>query len=194
MPVYDAATALLVIDVQNDFADPRGSLFVREGDRVVGGANEAIRTAREAGALVVATQDWHPAHTPHFAQDGGVWPVHCVHDTWGAELHAELEPIRDVVRKGVDGKDGYSGFSVRDPETGEVGATPLEEVLRAARIERLVICGLATDYCVVETVSDARMLGYPVEVLGSAIRAVDLEPGDGDRAIGRIRDAGAELV
>ena len=194
MPVYDAATALMVVDVQNDFADPRGSLFVPEGDRVVGVANEAIRTAREAGALVVATQDWHPEHTPHFVQDGGIWPVHCVHETWGAELHPELEPIHDVVRKGVDGKDGYSGFSVRDPETGEVGATPLEEVLRAARIERLVICGLATDYCVVETVSDARMLGYPVEVLGSAIRAVDLEPGDGDRAIGRIRDAGAELV
>jgi nicotinamidase/pyrazinamidase len=194
MPVYDAATALLVVDVQNDFADPRGSLFVPEGDRVVGVANEAIRTAREAGALVVATQDWHPEHTPHFVQDGGIWPVHCVHETWGAELHPELESIHDVVRKGVDGKDGYSGFSVRDPETGEVGATPLEEVLRAARIERLVICGLATDYCVVETVSDARMLGYPVEVLGSAIRAVDLEPGDGDRAIGRIRDAGAELV
>jgi nicotinamidase/pyrazinamidase len=194
MPVYDAATALLVVDVQNDFADPRGRLFVPEGDRVVAVANEAIRAAREAGALVVATQDWHPEHTRHFAQDGGIWPVHCVHDTWGAELHAELEPIRDVVRKGVDGKDGYSGFSVRDPETGEVGATPLEEVLRAARIERLVVCGLATDYCVVQTVSDARMLGYPVEVLGSAIRAVDLEPGDGDRAIGRIRDAGAELV
>ena len=194
MPTYDPATALLVVDVQNDFADPAGSLSVLEGDQVVPITNAQIRLAREAGALVVATQDWHPPHTPHFAQDGGIWPVHCVWDTWGAELHPALERIEEVVRKGADGKDGYSGFSVRDPETGEVEATPLEDVLRAAHIQRLVVCGLATDYCVVETVSDARMLGYPVEVLGAGIRAVDLEPGDGDRAIARMRDAGAELV
>jgi nicotinamidase/pyrazinamidase len=194
MPTYDPATALLVVDVQNDFADPAGSLSVREGDQVVPIANAQIRLAREAGALMVATQDWHPPHTPHFAQDGGIWPVHCVADTWGAAFHPDLDRIDDVVRKGVDGGDGYSGFSVRDPQTGEVDATPLEQRLRDARIERLVICGLATDYCVVETVSDARVLGYPVEILAAGIRAVDLEPGDGDRAIARMRDAGAELV
>jgi nicotinamidase/pyrazinamidase len=194
MPTYDPATALLVVDVQNDFADPAGSLSVREGDQVVPIANAQIRLAREAGALMVATQDWHPPHTPHFAQDGGIWPVHCVADTWGAAFHPDLDRIDDVVRKGVDGGDGYSGFSVRDPQTGEVDATPLEQRLRDARIERLVICGLATDYCVVETVSDARELGYPVEILAAGIRAVDLEPGDGDRAIARMRDAGAELV
>jgi nicotinamidase/pyrazinamidase len=194
MPTYDPTTALLVVDVQNDFADPAGSLFVQEGDRVVPIANAQIRLARQARALVVATQDWHPPHTPHFAQDGGIWPVHCVQDTWGANLHPALEGTDEVVRKGADGKDGYSGFSVRDPETGEVDATPLEQLLRDARIERLVVCGLATDYCVVETVGDARMLGYPVEVLGAGIRAVDREPGDGERAIARMRNAGAEVV
>jgi nicotinamidase/pyrazinamidase len=194
MPTYDPATALLVVDVQNDFADPAGSLSVREGDQVVPVANAQIRLARGSGALVVATQDWHPPHTPHFAQDGGIWPVHCVRDTWGAEFHPALERIEEVVRKGTDGSDGYSGFSVRDPETGEVGATALERRLRNARIGRLVICGLATDYCVVETVGDARMLGYQVEVLAGGIRAVDLKSGDGDRAIARMHDAGAELV
>ncbi len=98
------------------------------------------------------------------------------------------------MRKGSEGGDGYSGFTVRDPSSGETTATSLDELLRERGVERLVICGLATDYCVVETVVDARMLGYPVEVIAAAIRAVDLEPGDGERATTRMRDAGAEIV
>jgi nicotinamidase/pyrazinamidase len=195
MPTYDARTALLVVDVQNDFADPSGSLYVQGGGEIVPIVNAEVERAREAGALVVYTQDWHPEHTPHFQADGGIWPVHCVADTPGAAFHPDLMVAdHKVVRKGYDGRDGYSGFSVRDPLSGERSDTLLQEMLKDHGIGRLVICGLATDYCVVETVLDARMLGYPVEVLADAVRAVDLQPGDGAAALSRMRDAGAELV
>ncbi len=195
MASYDARTALLVVDVQNDFADPAGTLYVEGGELVVPIVNTEVEKAKAAGALVVYTQDWHPEHTPHFQRDGGIWPVHCVEDTDGAAFHPDLTiEGSEVVRKGHDGRDGYSGFSVRDPLSGERGDTVLHEMLEANGIERLVICGLATDYCVVETVLDARMLGYPVEVVTEAIRAVDLQPGDGPSALGRMRDAGAELI
>jgi len=190
---YDPETALLVVDVQNDFADPGGSLAVAGGADVVAPLNAEIEAAKRAGALVVYTQDWHPAHTPHFAQDGGIWPVHCVHDTWGAAVHPDLTVDGEIVHKGVDGADGYSAFSVRDPESGETSPTTLEALLRERGIRRLVIGGLATDYCVVETVLDARLLGFEVTVLRNAVRAVDREPGDGERALTRVRDAGAEL-
>jgi nicotinamidase/pyrazinamidase len=195
MATYDARTALLVVDVQNDFADPSGSLYVAGGEQIVPIVNAEVERAREVGAQVVYTQDWHPEHTPHFQQDGGIWPVHCVEDTHGAEFHGDLFVAdSEVVRKGHDGRDGYSGFSVRDPLSGERGDTLLHEMLETNGIERLVICGLATDYCVVETVLDARMLGYPVEVLTDAVRAVELQPGDGATALARMREAGAELV
>ncbi len=192
---YDERTALVVVDVQNDFADPAGSLYVAGGEDIVPVVDTAVRRARLASARVVYTQDWHPAVTPHFRTAGGIWPVHCVRDTWGAALHPGLDaPSGECLRKGADGRDGYSGFSVRDPLSGEREDTVLHEMLTADSVERLVVCGLATDYCVVETVMDARMLGYPVRVLRAGIRAVELEPGDGERAIARMRDAGAELV
>ncbi|HEY6566964.1 MAG TPA: isochorismatase family protein [Actinomycetota bacterium] len=195
MPDYDPVTALIVVDVQNDFADPDGNLSVTGGHEIIPEANRQIDLARGAGATVVYTQDWHPEHTPHFEQDGGIWPVHCVQDTWGAAFHPSLDVARgQTVRKGADGRDGYSAFSVRDPQSGDVDDTVLHEMLQSAGIRRLVIAGLATDYCVVETVLDARLRGYPVEVLAAAIAAVDLQRGDGDRAITRMRDAGAELV
>jgi nicotinamidase/pyrazinamidase len=193
MSGYDPRTALLVVDVQNDFADPAGSLYVNGGESVVPTIAQEVSDAREAGALVVYTQDWHPEHTPHFAKDGGTWPDHCVQHTWGAAFHPDLPVDGEVLRKGADGRDGYSAFSVRDPETGETEETILGSLLLERGIERVVIAGLATDYCVVETVLDARLLGLPVTVLTEAIRAVDLEPGDGERAIARMRDAGAEL-
>ena len=195
MVSYDARTGLLVVDVQNDFADPAGSLYVEGGEQIVPAVNTQVEDARSAGALVVYTQDWHPEHTPHFQRDGGIWPVHCVSETHGAAFHPDLLVAdQEVVRKGHDGRDGYSGFSVRDPLSGERGDTILHEMLATHGIERLVICGLATDYCVVETVLDARMLGYPVEVLTDAVRAVELQPGDGAAALSRMRDAGAELA
>lgn len=191
---YDERTALLVVDIQNDFADHSGTLAVGGGETIVPRVNQEIAEALAAGALVVYTQDWHPPTTPHFFKDGGIWPVHCVRDTWGSEFYPDLHVEGEIVRKGVDGHNGYSGFSVRDPQSGDTSPTSLEGLLRDRHIERLAICGLATDYCVVETVLDARTLGFPVEVVLDAIRAVDLDPGDGDRAIARMRNAGAEFV
>ena len=191
---YDRATALVVVDLQNDFADPSGSLYVREGELVIPVGNREIADAEGAGSLIVYTQDWHPESTPHFEKDGGLWPVHCVHDTWGAMFHPDLRVIGDVVRKGTGGEDGYSAFSVRDPLSGETAPTILPGLLADRGIERVVICGLATDFCVVESVTDARELGYPVGVIREGIRAVDRKAGSGERAVEMMLDAGAELV
>jgi nicotinamidase/pyrazinamidase len=190
---YDRTTALVVVDVQNDFADPAGGLYVRGGEQVVPRVVEEAAAAREAGALVVCTQDWHPADTPHFAKDGGTWPVHCVGGTWGAELAPGLPEPDARVRKGTGGEDGYSGFTVRDPVTGEEAPTALAALLRERGVGRLVVCGIATDYCVLETVLDGVRLGFPTTVLADAVRAVDLADGDGDRALRRMADAGAAL-
>jgi nicotinamidase/pyrazinamidase len=191
---YDEGTALLIVDVQNDFADPDGSLSVAGGAEVVPVVNAEIERALGAGALVVYTQDWHPQVTPHFAKDGGIWPVHCVAGTWGAKLHPGLRVEGPIMRKGTTGDDGYSGFSERDPSSGDVEATQLETLLRDRGVEGVVVAGLATDYCVVETVLAARRLGHPTSVIVSGTRAVELSPGDGDRAIERMREAGAEIV
>jgi nicotinamidase/pyrazinamidase len=193
MPDYDPSTALLVIDVQNDFADPAGSLAVARAARILPRVNGEIAEAIIAGALVAYTQDWHPETTPHFAKDGGIWPVHCVADTWGAELHPDLVVSGPVVRKGSNGEDGYSGFTMRDPQTGEERPTELEALLREGGVERVVVCGLATDYCVNATALDAQRLGFETTVLTSAIAAVNLKPGDERRALEAMAEAGARL-
>ncbi len=193
MVEYDDKTALIVVDVQNDFADPRGSLYVAHGEDVVPVVNEEIARARAAGALVAYTQDWHPQSTPHFDKDGGIWPVHCVMDTWGAELHPDLEVHGDVIRKGSGGEDGYSGFSVRDPATGAEERTRLESMLRDRGIERVVVLGLATDYCVKETAIDSSRAGFDTTVLSEGVRAVNLNEGDGERALEEVTAAGARV-
>ncbi len=193
MPSYDAHTALLVVDVQNDFADPAGSLYVRGAEQVVALINAESARAGKAGARVFYSQDWHPEATPHFEKDGGIWPVHCVRDSWGAELHPELVVDGPIVRKGSNGEDGYSAFSMRDASTGETTDTKLARLLAEAAVTRLVVCGLATDYCVKATVLDAREHGYPTTLLEDAIRAVDLKEGDGDRAVEEMLAAGARL-
>lgn len=193
MVEYDERTALVIVDVQNDFADPAGSLYVAEGERVIPLANREIEKANASGALVAYTQDWHPETTPHFLKDGGMWPVHCVGGTWGAQLHPELEVKGEVVRKGTRGEDGYSGFTVRDAATGDDAPTPLTELLRDRGIQRVVILGLATDYCVKETALDAIELGFETILLREGIRAVDLESGDGERALDAVEAAGASL-
>ncbi len=190
MPGYDSSTALLVVDVQNDFTDPAGSLYVAGGEEVVPFISAEIDSAVTAGAPIFYTQDWHPERTPHFQIDGGVWPIHCVRDTWGAELQAALRIAGPVVRKGSNGEDGYSGFTMRDPATGETMPTALDDLLQSAAIERLVILGLATDHCVKSTALDAASLGYQTTVVRAGIRAVDLVAGDGERALDAMREAG----
>jgi nicotinamidase/pyrazinamidase len=192
---YDTSTALVVVDVQNDFADPAGSLSVKGGDAVVPVINGEIELATSAGALVVATQDWHPESTPHFAKDGGIWPVHCVGDTWGSRLHPDLALSEDVprVHKGANGEDGYSGFTMRDPTSGEEIPTELDGLLRDRGTNRVVVVGLATDYCVSATALDAARLGYTTAVLTDAIASVDLQPGDGERALEAMREAGVAI-
>ena len=194
MQRYDARTALVVVDLQNDFADPAGGLAVHGGANLVPIINAEIEMARAAEATIVFTQDWHPETTPHFAKDGGAWPVHCVAGTWGAELHPDVdaaaaaEAIR--VRKGANGEDGYSGFTKRDSTSGESMPTELEGVLRDADIERVIVCGLATDYCVKATALDAARLGFETAVLLDAIRPVELKPGDEQAAIEEMTAAG----
>lgn len=193
MIAYDPRTALVVVDVQNDFADPGGSLAVTGADAVVEAANREVTRATTADALVVYTQDWHPESTPHFAKDGGPWPVHCVAGTWGAELHPGLLVAGEAVRKGSNGEDGYSGFTMRDPVTGAETPTELEGMLRDRGIERVAVCGLATDYCVRATVLDACRLGFETHVVGDAVAAVNLQPADGDEALAEMAAAGAEI-
>lgn len=186
--------ALLVVDLQNDFADPGGSLSVRGGEAVVARANDHIQRAVAAGEPVTYTADWHPEHTPHFATDGGTWPVHCVAGSWGAELHPALIVAGPVVRKGSNGEDGYSGFSMRDPLSGEERPTALLALLRDARVTEVAICGLATDYCVRATALDAVRLGFATTVLTDAVAPVDLQAGDGARALDELAAAGVSLA
>ena len=193
---YGPGVALVVVDVQNDFADPAGSLYVTGGEEAVAAVNREVTSAVRAGATVVYTQDWHPPSTPHFQKDGGIWPVHCVGDTWGSELHPSLAVAEGAerVRKGVTGEDGYSGFSVREPVSGAARGTGLEDLLRARGVHDVVIVGLATDYCVRETGLDAVRLGFGASVVTDAVRSVDLEPGDGKRALDELAAAGVRLI
>ncbi len=193
MATYDEKTALIVVDVQNDFADPDGNLYVDGGEKVVPFINDEIAEADDAGATIVYTQDWHPESTPHFSKDGGTWPVHCVQGTTGAELHPDLEVRGEVIRKGTGGEDGYSGFTVADPESGQESPTGLEDLLRDHGIERVVVVGLAGDVCVRATTLDAIDKGYETVVLREGTRSVNMEPGDEDRAFEEMAKAGASI-
>ena len=190
MARYTPVVALLVVDVQNDFADPAGGLYVPGGEQVVPVVAAEVHAAWEAGSPVFYTQDWHPPSTPHFVTDGGVWPVHCVRDTWGAQLHPDLPVAGLVVRKGTGGEEGYSGFTVRDPVSGIASATLLGGLLEDARVRRVVVTGLAGDVCVKETALDAVRLGYEVIVPLTATRFVNLHAGDDDAAIEELKAAG----
>ena len=184
-------SALLVIDVQRDFC-PGGALAVAEGDRVVAPLNAAAARFAAAGRPVIATRDWHPPRTVHFQAYGGPWPPHCVQGTPGAELHPDLA-LPDgavVVSSGTrEDEDGYSAFDARDP-----GGRPLADLLREQGVRRLYVGGLATDYCVKASVLDARREGFAVTVLEDAVRAVNVQPGDGERALAAMREAGAVLA
>jgi nicotinamidase/pyrazinamidase len=190
---YGARTALVVVDVQNDFADPEGALSVPGGADVVPTINVEIVAARNAGAKVVYSQDWHPDETPHFTRAGGPWPDHCVRGSWGAQFHPGLHVAGEVVRKGMGPEDGYSAFMVRDAASGQERPTRLDTVLRTAGIEDVVVVGLATDYCVLASALDAQRLGYRTILLERAVRAVNVAAGDGDRALRQLVDAGVEV-
>jgi nicotinamidase/pyrazinamidase len=189
---YDHATALIVVDVQNDFADPAGSLYVPGGEEVIPFINDQIEIAALAGATLVYSQDWHPPSTPHFSKDGGIWPVHCVAETKGAELHPDLD-VRDgaiFVKKGSEGEDGYSAFTMRDPVSDETSSTGLVE--RLGDVNRVVVVGLALDYCVKETALDGAR-HFDTVLLADGTRAVGLRPGDGARAVADMVSAGVTV-
>lgn len=175
--------ALIIVDVQRDFC-PGGALAVGDGDAVIGPVNELARES----SLVVATRDWHPPDHGSFAAQGGPWPVHCVRDSDGAQLHPDVDVdlIDAIVDKGRDvDSDGYSGFG---PDTG------LEELLRARGVDEVHVVGLALDYCVKATALDARRAGFDVVVHRGATRAVDVARGDGERAVEELRAAGVSVV
>jgi nicotinamidase/pyrazinamidase len=174
--------ALIIVDVQNDFC-PGGALAVPRGDEVVPIINRLL----EQHWLSVATKDWHPADHCSFQTHGGPWPPHCVQGTAGAELHPELDAtrIQVVITKGSHpDRDAYSGFQ----------GTDLAKLLRQNGVSRVLVCGLATDYCVRATALDAVQEGFEVLVLEDAIRGVEVQPGDSQRALAELRQAGAKVV
>lgn len=194
MTKYDSKTALVIVDVQERLRrSERLALRLGRGGRRSAHKRRGAERAGAAGAVVVYTQDWHPETTQHFQKDGGIWPVHCVAQTWGAEFHPELNVDGPTIRKGSGGEDGYSAFSVRDPESGEQHSTELNNLLRERGIERVVVVGLATDYCVKETALDAARLRFDTTIRKDAMRADDLQPGDGDRAVQEMVAAGARV-
>lgn len=192
--LFQENQALVIVDCQNDFADPNGSLYVKGGEEIAVAINEIVIEAGRRGVPVFYTQDWHPDSTPHFEKDGGIWPVHCVMGTWGAEIHPALAVEGPVVRKGANGEDGYSGFTMRDPESGEEQPTELAALLTKASPSELVVCGLALDYCVKATALDGLRLGWKVSVPLALTAAVGLNPGDGDKSITELNAAGANVV
>lgn len=180
--------ALVVVDVQNDFL-PGGSLAVKEGDQVVSPLNRCIELFRQRRLPIFATRDWHPADHCSFKAQGGPWPPHCIVGSHGAEFAPDLLLPPDLpmvkIGKGNDpAKDSYSGFQDTD----------LDRMLKMQGVQRLFVGGLATDYCILNTVVDGLRLGYQVVVLADAIRAVDVKPGDGDRALADMTGKGALLA
>jgi nicotinamidase/pyrazinamidase len=187
----DPSSALLIVDVQNDFC-PGGSLAVDGGNDVVPIMNGYARTFAEAGCLVIADRDFHPSRTTHFVEFGGAWPAHCVQGTAGADYHPDLElpPSTVHITKGMGAEeDAYSCFEGRDTE-----GKSLATILAERGVRTLYVGGLATDYCVKHSALDARKAGLEVVLLTDACRGVNVQPGDADRAIDEMRAAGAVIV
>jgi nicotinamidase/pyrazinamidase len=183
-------SALLLVDVQNDFC-PGGCLPVADGHTVVPALNRYAEQFKAAGRPIFASRDWHPARTTPYTDYGGVWPAHCVQGTRGADFHPDLSLPGEavVVSKGMGPEeDSYSAFEARDAD-----GRPLAQLLADRGVRRLYLGGLATDYCVKHSTLDARRFGFEVVVLGDAIRGVDVEPGDSERALEEMRTAGATL-
>ena len=179
-------SALIIVDVQNDFC-PDGALPVPEGDKVVPVLNLYIKRFKSLDLPIFATRDWHPSDHISFRSRGGPWPPHCVQNTWGAEFHKDLELPKDVfvISKAYEpDKEAYSGFQ----------GTDLSNRLRAIGVKRLFIGGLATDYCVKNTVLDALKEGFEVYLLEDAVRGVDVQPSDSEKAIEEMIRRGAKKL
>lgn len=179
--------ALILVDIQNDFC-PGGALAVDEGDEIIPIVNSLIAEF----PLVISTQDWHPANHISFKEQGGPWPPHCVQGSPGAELHPGLrtDTVAEYFRKASSPrKDDYSEFAGKDDK-----GRSLDEVLKSRGVENLYVVGLATDYCVLETVLDGIKYGYQVYAVRDAMRAVNVDPDDGDKALQKMSSAGALIV
>lgn len=184
--MLQSGDALLIIDLQNDFL-PGGALAVSGGDEVVKPINQAIDLFRQRNLPLFATRDWHPLNHISFKKEGGIWPPHCVAGSRGALFSPDLiiSPEVTVISKGTNkGVEGYSGFE----------GTDLDSLLKKQNIRRLFIGGLATDYCVLNTVRDAIKRGFQLFLLTDAVRAVDAAAGDGERALVEMASLGAKMV
>jgi nicotinamidase/pyrazinamidase len=189
--VKDQTAALLVVDMQKDFC-PGGALAVPGADRIVPSLNRYLADARARDMPVYASRDWHPPVTSHFKEFGGEWPPHCVQGSEGARFHADLRLPSDaiVIAKGDD--PSAAGYSAFEGHTAD-GATLLSD-LQHRHVTRLYVSGVATDYCVRATALDALRNGFDVRILSDAIAGIDLDPGDVDRALGELTQAGARMV
>jgi nicotinamidase/pyrazinamidase len=187
-PRFEPGDGLLLIDPQNDFC-PGGSLAVVDGDLVMPVLTAWAGAAAHQGAPIFVSRDWHPPQTTHFKAYGGVWPPHCVMFTRGADFHPDLHlpETATIVSKGMgEQEDAYSAFQARDDAD-----TPLQSLLERANVRRLYLGGLATDYCVRSSALDALRNGYKVLLIPDGVRAVNLQAGDGDRALAELSAAGA---
>jgi len=176
--------ALIIVDVQRDFCSG-GALPVPEGEKIIPVLNRYIKKFSEAGALIIATRDWHPPNHVSFKNHGGTWPPHCIQGTPGADFHPDLElpaETKIVSKASSADKEAYSGFD----------GTSLEKDLKKAGVQRVFVGGLATDYCVKSTVLDALNCGFETVLLLDAIKGVDVNPGDSERAIREMLNRGAK--
>ncbi len=183
--------ALILVDVQNDFC-PGGALAVQNGDEIIPVLNRYIEKFLNTGFPIFATRDWHPAKTSHFKAYGGIWPVHCVQGTHGAEFHSGLKITKEmiIVSTGMaSDEDGYSGFQGRDN-----AGTTLATLLHDRGVDRIFVGGLATDYCVKHTVLDGIRQGFQAVLIADAVRGVNLNPEDSERAVEEMSAAGAVVV
>ncbi len=183
--------ALVIIDVQNDFI-AGGALAVPEGEKIIPVINQYISVFTKRHLPIIATRDWHPPKTRHFKQYGGLWPPHCIQNTWGAQFHPDLQlPANTIIISAgiTEEQQGYSGF-----EGVDHSGKSLEEVLQSMQITRLFACGLATDYCVKMTVVQALKLGFQVDLLTDAIKGINLQPTDSQKAINEMAELGAKLT
>jgi nicotinamidase/pyrazinamidase len=183
--------ALLIVDVQNDFC-PGGSLAVPQGDKIIPKLNRYIKIFSKNKLPIFASRDWHPARSKHFKDFGGIWPAHCIQNTRGASFHPELKLPKNtiILSKGMDPKDdSYSAFQAED-----LRGMKLANLLKLFGVTELYAAGLATDYCVKDSVIDAAKFGFKVKLLIDAIKGVNLKKDDSEKAVREMVKKGAKKI